>query len=316
MSEIRQDWTVAEISEMMARPLLDLLLEAQTIHRQHFKKNEVQLSTLLSIKTGACPEDCSYCTQSGHHNTNLKNEKLFEIEPVLEAAKKAKESGATRFCMGAAWRSPPKKAMPQLMEMVREVKALGLETCMTLGMLDDDDSEALKEAGLDYYNHNIDTSRDYYEKVTTTRKFDDRLDTLEKVRKAGINVCSGGIMGLGESREDRVKFIHQLATLPEHPQSVPMNQLVPFKGTPLAEQKVIEWHEFLRAVACARITMPKSYVRLSAGRTTMGEPVQALCFMAGANSVHLGEKLLTCDNVSESDDFKMLEAMGLVPEVA
>lgn len=316
MTNIKNDWALEEISELMASPILDLLFDAQMIHRQHFKKNEIQLSTLLSIKTGACPEDCAYCPQSGHYNTNLEKEKLYDVEPVIKAATLAKANGATRFCMGAAWRKPPKKAIPAIKEMIKAVKDLGLESCMTLGMLDDDDVSHLKDAGLDYYNHNIDTSKDYYEKIITTRTFDDRLETLDKVRKAGINVCCGGIMGMGETRADRVQFIHHLATMEQHPESVPINRLIKIKGTPLEQEEDLIWHEFVRTIACARITMPKSHVRLSAGRESMSDELQTLCFMAGANSIFLGDKLLTAKNPGKAHDITLMEQLGLVPEVA
>ncbi len=316
MVDIRHDWSKEEITELFSRPFLSLLYQAQSVHREHFVENEVQLSTLLSIKTGTCPEDCSYCPQSGHYKTGLQKEKLLDIDKVIEAAKEAKASGASRFCMGAAWRSPPKKAMPEVTKMIEEVKSLGLETCMTLGMLDEEDAGQLKEAGLDYYNHNIDTSPEYYDKIITTRKFQDRLDTLKNVRDAGINVCCGGILGLGETREDRVSFIHQLAILDKHPESVPINRLIAIKGTPLEEQKELDGLEFVRTIAVARLVMPQSYLRLSAGRENMTDELQALCFMAGANSIFLGDKLLTAKNPSQCDDKQLMDKLGLVAEVA
>lgn len=300
----------------MSQPFISLLYDAQTIFRQNFNENEIQLSRLLSIKTGACPEDCGYCSQSGHHKAEIEKEKLLDVDKVIEEANLAKASGATRFCMGGAWRRPPKKAMPKILEMVKEVKALGLETCMTLGMLDKEDASDLKSAGLDYYNHNIDTSPEYYNKVITTREFKDRLDTLQEVREAGINVCCGGIMGLGESREDRVSFLHTLATLPSHPESVPINRLIAVKGTPLENQKELDSFEFVRTIACARLLMPKSHVRLSAGRESMTDEIQTLCFMAGANSIFLGDVLLTAKNASEVRDNLLMEKIGLKAEVA
>lgn len=314
MTIIRQDWTKNEIAVLMAEPFLDLLFQAQSVFRENFNKNEIQLSRLLSIKTGACPEDCGYCSQSGHHKAEIERERLVDVDKVLKEAKAAKASGATRFCMGAAWRSPPKKVMPKLVEMVKEVKALGMETCMTLGMLDKDAVDEFKAAGLDYYNHNIDTSKEYYEKIITTRKFQDRLDTLEQVRNAGINVCCGGILGLGETREDRVSFLHTLATLPQHPESVPINRLIAVKGTPLQDQKELDSFEFVRTIACARLLMPKSHVRLTGGRDAMSDELQTLCFMAGANSIHLGDVLLTAKNPSEKDDGQLMEKLGLKAE--
>ncbi len=309
---LRHDWTTTEIDDLFERPLMDLLFEAQSIHRQHFAPNQVQRSTLLSIKTGSCPEDCSYCPQSAHYNTELKKEKLFDLADVLTKARSAKANGATRFCMGAAWRKPPKKEMPRVAEMVREVKALGLETCVTLGMLDDDDVEQLKCAGLDYYNHNLDTSPEYYEKIISTRSYQDRLDTLERVRNSGINVCCGGIVGMGEAREDRVKFLQQVANLPEHPQSVPINRLVKVEGTPLQDAEDLSNFEFVRTLAVARIIMPKSMLRLSAGRETMSDEMQTLCFMAGANSIFYGEKLLTTPNPETDRDLALFKQLGIV----
>lgn len=311
MVELNHNWQKDEVAKLFALPLMDLLFQAQAIHRQHFDPNAVQVSTLLSIKTGACPEDCGYCSQSGHHNTALTKQKLMEVEKVVQEAKRAKEAGSTRFCMGGAWRSPPEKDFPALLEMVKQVRALGMETCVTAGMLDATQAAALKEVGLDYYNHNIDTSPEYYDKVITTRTFADRLQTLEHVRNSGINVCCGGILGLGETREDRISMLCQLANLPEHPQSVPINQLVAIQGTPLAESKGVDKFEFLRVIAVARIMMPKSMLRLSAGRKEMSDEMQAMCFLAGANSIFYGDKLLTVDNPQENDDNQLLEKLGM-----
>lgn len=311
MFSIRNDWTQAEVAALFELPFNDLVYKAQTLHRHFFPEQEVQISTLLSIKTGACPEDCSYCPQSGHYKTGVEKERLLELDRIMENAKEAKANGATRFCMGAAWRSIPKRELPNIVEIIQEVKQLGMETCMTLGMLDDDQAQALKEAGLDYYNHNLDTSPEYYEKIITTRCYQDRLDTLESVRRAGIKTCCGGIVGLGESRVDRIEFLRQLANLPEHPQSVPINRLVACKGTPLEDEKPLDDFEFIRTIAVARIIMPESVVRLSAGRETMEDTMQALCFMAGANSIFYGEKLLTTPNPEASKDMALLKKLGL-----
>ena len=314
MKASKTTWTKARILEAYDQPFLSLLHQAQTVHLDNFPANELQLSTLLSIKTGACPEDCAYCPQSGLNNSALKNEKLFDVDKVLVGAIAAKENGATRFCMGGAWRSPPKKAMPALMEMIRQVKEIGLETCMTLGMLDEEDAGALKEAGLDYYNHNIDTSPEYYDTIIKSRFFDDRLKTLQKVRDAGINVCCGGILGLGETKNDRVSFLHALVSMEKPPESVPINRLIAIKGTPLENQKELDSFEFVRTIATARLLMPNSYVRLSAGRESMSDELQALCFMAGANAIFLGEKLLTADNPSRINDEKLLHRLGMHAE--
>ncbi len=311
---IRHDWTLSEVRELFERPFNDLLFEAQTVHRQHFDPNEVQVSTLLSIKTGACPEDCMYCPQSGHYNTGLEKEKLLEVEKVVEQARAAKETGATRFCMGAAWRSPTKKDLPYVLDMVRQVKSLGMETCMTLGMLTEDQADELAEAGLDYYNHNLDTSERYYNHIITTRTYQDRLDTLDNVRKAGMKVCCGGIMGMGEEDEDRAGFLMQLANLPVHPESVPINQLIKIPGTPLEEVEDLDPFEFVRTIAVARILMPKSHVRLSAGREDMNDQMQALCFMAGANSIFYGDTLLTADNPEADADRRLFRRLGIRPE--
>ncbi len=317
MSEIRTDWTREEIATLFALPFNDLLFEAQTIHRRHHDANHVQLSTLLSIKTGGCAENCGYCSQSASNDTGLKAEKLMGVDEVLEAAAQAKANGSERFCMGAAWREPKDRDMEAIVGMIEGVKAMGLETCMTLGMLSDSQTDRLAEAGLDYYNHNIDTSPEHYAEVVTTRTFDDRLQTLERVRNRGINVCCGGIVGMGESHADRIGFIHALATLPEHPGSVPINELVPIEGTPLGDMlkgvpsAQIDDIEFVRTIAVARITMPKSYVRLSAGRESMSEPTQALCFFAGANSIFTGDRLLTTDNMGASADAALFAKLGL-----
>lgn len=307
-------WTVEDITAIYTQPFNDLLFNAQTTHREYHDPNKIQLAKLLSIKTGACPEDCGYCSQSGHYDTNLKKEKLMSIEEVIAKAKVAKSEGATRFCMGAAWRSPPGKSMDELTGMIKAIKDLGLESCMTLGMLDAQQAKQLKDAGLDYYNHNIDTSPSYYEKVVTTRCFKDRLDTLENVREAGINVCSGGIVGLGETREDRIEFIATLANLPEQPQSVPINHLIPVPGTPLAKANPVEGIEIVRTIATARITMPKSVVRLTAGRTEMSDELQALCFFAGANSIFIGDTLLTEANPGFDKDSILLDKLGFTAE--
>lgn len=312
MNKIRHDWNQQEIEAFFDLPFNDLLFKAHTTHREHFDPNAVQLSTLLNIKTGACPEDCRYCSQSGHYNTGLKKEKLMDLAQILESARQAKAEGATRYCMGAAWRSIPKRELPRVLEIIRAVKALGMETCMTLGMLDAKEAQALADAGLDYYNHNLDTSPEYYEKITTTRCYQDRLDTLENVRHAGMRVCCGGIMGLGESRADRASFLRQLANLPQHPESVPINQLIAVKGTPLEQQKPLDSIEFVRTIAAARIVMPKSMVRLSAGRTIMSNEMQALCFFAGANSIFCGERLLTTANPELDQDQQLFDQLGLI----
>ena len=316
---IRTDWTREEIGALFELPMLDLLFQAQTIHRRHHAPNEVQLSTLLSIKTGGCPEDCGYCSQSAFANSGLKAEKLMEVEAVLAAAAEAKASGSGRFCMGAAWREPKERDMDALCAMAAGVKAMGLETCMTLGMLTPQQADRLAEAGLDYYNHNLDTSPEHYGEIITTRTYQERLDTLENVRASGMAVCCGGIVGMGESREDRVGFLHALATLPAHPESVPINALVPVKGTVLGDMLAgtpmakIDEIEFVRTVAVARITMPRSMVRLSAGRESMSESTQALCFLAGANSIFTGDRLLTTGNAGSGADSALFDKLGLVP---
>lgn len=307
----RKYWHRDEIAELFALPFNDLIFKAASIHRKHFDPNKMQISTLLSIKTGACPEDCKYCSQSVHNHTGLEREKLLAVKKVVEAAKQAKEDGATRFCMGAGWRSPHRKDMPYVIDMVQQVKALGLETCMTLGMLDEQKAQQLASAGLDYYNHNLDTSPEYYDQIITTRSYSERIDTLSEVRNAGIKVCAGGIVGMGEDRKDRVGLLQQLANLPVPPESVPINNLVKVKGTPLAEVEDLDSFEFVRTIAVARILMPTSYVRLSAGRQQMNDEMQALCFMAGANSMFYGERLLTTENPQTLQDQKLLQRLGM-----
>ena len=302
------------IKTIYTQPFLDLLYEAHTVHRAHQPANTVQMAQLLSIKTGACPEDCGYCSQSGHHNTGLKKEKLMCFDDVLTKAKEAKANGATRFCMGAAFRSPPEKAMPEIINMIQGVKALGLETCMTLGMLSDEQAKALKEAGLDFYNHNIDTSPSYYEKVATTRTFSDRINTLKRVQDADIKVCCGGILGLGETEDDRIEFLHALVNLNPPPESVPINKRVHVEGVPLSNAPEVDNISFIRTIATARILMPKSKLRLSAGRTTMSEELQAMAFFAGANSIFVGDELLTTPNPMQTKDLALLEKLGLYAE--
>lgn len=313
---LRNDWTRAEIQALYQQPFLDLVFQAQQIHRQYFEANTIQVSTLLSIKTGKCPEDCKYCSQSARYESKLEAEKRIAVEKVISEAQQAKASGSTRFCMGAAWRNPHERDMPYVLDMVREVKALGLETCMTLGMLNASQAERLKGAGLDYYNHNLDTSREYYPNVISTRSFDDRLDTLSHVREAGLKVCSGGIVGLGEETKDRIGLLFELATLPIHPESVPINMLVPMQGTPLAEVEKLDVTEWIRTIAVARIIMPKSYIRLSAGRESLSDADQALAFMAGANSLFSGEKLLTTPNTAQGKDQQLFQKLGLHAEKA
>ena len=310
---VRHDWSRDQVRAIFELPFNELLFQAQTLHRQFFDPNAVQVSTLLSIKTGGCPEDCNYCPQSVHHDTGLESERLMDVEAVVTAAKRAKQAGATRFCMGAAWRNPKGKNFERVLEMVSRVQAEGLETCATLGMLDAGQAVELKQAGLDYYNHNLDTSPEFYGDIITTRTYDDRLDTLTQVREAGINVCCGGIVGLGEGREDRVALLCELANLPEHPGSVPINQLVKVEGTPLERQSDIDAIEFVRTIATARILMPASYVRLSAGRAEMTDEMQALCFLAGANSIFYGEKLLTTGNPDTARDDALFDKLGLHP---
>jgi biotin synthase len=309
----RRMWTLEEARTLHDAPFNDLLFQAQTVHRQNFDPNKVQLSRLLSIKTGGCPEDCGYCSQSAHHESGLKASKLMEVRRVIAEATKARDAGSTRYCMGAAWRNPKARDMDAVVAMVEGVKALGMETCMTLGMLDLEQAARLKQAGLDYYNHNIDTSERYYSEIISTRTFADRLDTLANVRDSGIKVCCGGIVGMGEEPVDRIDMLVTLANLPEHPESVPINMLIPIAGTPLADARPIEPIEFVRVIALARIMMPKSHVRLSAGRTAMTDEMQALCFFAGANSIFVGDTLLTASNPGEDKDTLLFQRLGIEP---
>jgi biotin synthase len=308
---LRHDWRLDEVRALFALPFNDLLFQAQTVHRLRFDANEVQVSSLLSIKTGACSEDCAYCPQSAHHHTGLGREELMGVEAVLQAAGHAKDQGASRFCMGAAWRSPKDSDVEKVAAMIEGVRDLGLETCVTLGMLTDGQTQRLKQAGLDYYNHNLDTSEEYYAEIITTRTYQDRLDTLQRVREAGINVCCGGIVGMGESADDRAKLLIELANLPQHPDSVPINMLVQVEGTPLAGAAKLDPFVFVRTIAVARILMPDSRVRLSAGRADMSDEMQALCFLAGANSIFYGEKLLTTDNPVADSDRRLFQRLGL-----
>ncbi len=310
-SPLRHDWTLSEVEALFQKPFNDLIFQAQLAHREHFDPNQVQVSTLLSIKTGACPEDCKYCPQSGHYNTGLEKEKLMEVKKVLEEAQRAKASGATRFCMGAAWKNPPAKDMPYIIEMIKGVKELGLESCMTLGMLSEDQASELAQAGLDYYNHNLDTSPEFYGNIITTRTYSDRLNTLSFVREAGMNVCSGGIVGLGETERDRAGMLVQLSNMPKHPESVPINMLVKVAGTPLEDVDAVEGIDFVRTIAVAKIMMPASNVRLSAGREQMSDELQALAFLAGANSIFLGDKLLTTANPEANKDRQLFEKLGI-----
>ncbi|MCW8917268.1 MAG: biotin synthase BioB [Gammaproteobacteria bacterium] len=316
--KLRHDWTRAEVEALFALPFMDLMWQAQQVHRAHFDPNVIQASSLLNIKTGGCSENCGYCSQSAHHEKKVKLERdaMVAIDAVVDAAQKAKAGGATRFCMGAAWRSPRDEQLDEVIAMITAVKGLGLETCVTLGMLSATQVTRLKEAGLDYYNHNLDTSREYYKEVVTTRSYDDRLDTLANVRAAGINVCAGGILGMGESRSDRAGLLIELSNLPEHPQSVPINLLVKVPGTPIGDSVNaggLDIFEFIRTVAVARLLMPRSFVRLSAGREGMSDEAQALCFLAGANSLFFGDRLLTTDNASVNHDKALFERLGLTP---
>lgn len=317
---IRHDWSAEEVSQIFRLPFNDLLYHAQGVHRHYFDANTIQLSTLINIKAGACPEDCAYCPQSARHDTELEAEALMEVEAVLKQARQAKAKGASRFCMGAAWRGPKDRDLQPVLKMISGVKALGLETCATLGMLKPEQATALRDAGLDYYNHNLDTSEDYYKEIITTRRYQDRLDTLAHVRDAGMKVCCGGIIGMGEDDHDRVELLRALANLPHHPESVPVNLLVPVSGTPLAEQAPpldpVDPLEFVRTIAVARLLMPASYVRLSAGREQMSDELQALCFQAGANSVFYGEQLLTTPNPQSDRDQALFARLGLQPEQA
>ena len=312
-SPIRNDWSREEAEAIYNLPFMDLLFRAQTVHRENFDPNQVQKSKLLSIKTGGCAEDCAYCSQSARNGAQLSASKLIEVERVISEARKAKEGGATRYCMGAAWRSPKDRDMAALEAMVKGVKDLGMETCMTLGMLDEEQVFRLRDSGLDYYNHNIDTSERYYSEIITTRTFADRIDTLNKVREAGIKVCAGGIVGMGEKQMDRIDMMLALATLEEHPDSVPVNMLIPIDDTPLADVAKLDPIEFVRTVALARILMPKSHVRLSAGRTDMSDEMQAMCFFAGANSIFVGDTLLTADNPEEDKDSALFARLGITP---
>ncbi|WFE69702.1 biotin synthase BioB [Thiomicrospira sp. R3] len=312
LGELRHDWTLAQIKAIMEQPFNDLMFQAHTVHRMYFEPNEVQISTLVNIKSGGCAEDCSYCSQSARYDTGLEKQKMMAVQEVLDKAMQAKAKGATRLCMGAAWRNPNKKDFPVVLEMVKVVRDLGMETCMTLGMLDDEQVQQLKQAGLDYYNHNLDTSEAYYSKVITTRTFQDRLDTIDKVQQAGINVCSGGIIGMGEQHIDRAELLRTFATMSQHPGSVPINLLVPIEGTPLETMRgQTDPFEFIRVIATARILMPKSYVRLSAGRMELNEQAQAWCFFAGANSIFYGDKLLTTDNPEADHDHQLFKKLGL-----
>jgi len=310
-TSIRHDWSLDEINSLLDQPFNDLMYHAQIVHRQNFDPNKVQISTLLNIKTGGCPEDCGYCSQSAHYKTGLEKETLLEKQKIIDAALEAKQQGASRFCMGAAWRKPHARDMQFLCEVIDDIKSLGMETCMTLGMLNAEQAQQLQGAGLDYYNHNLDTSPEYYPQVITTRTYDDRLETLAHVRDAGMNVCCGGIVGMGEQSQDRASLLQQLANLEQHPESVPINMLIQVEGTPLGEVAGIDAFDFIRMIAAARILMPKSFVRLSAGRTEMTDETQALCFMAGANSIFYGERLLTADNPETEHDHKLFSRLGL-----
>ena len=311
--KIRHDWTCEEVRVLISEPLNELVFAAQQTHRRHFDPNQIQISTLLSIKTGGCPEDCSYCSQSVHHSADVGADKLMSLDAVKAAAIRAKDAGATRFCMGAAWRGPKDRDLDSVCEMISEVKSLGLETCVTLGLLENKQADKLKDAGLDYYNHNIDTSETFYREIVSTRTFKDRLDTLSHVRDAGINVCCGGILGMGETRKDRADMLQELAQMPNHPESVPLNMLVTVPGTPLADLEPLDPLELVRAIATARIMMPKSTVRLSAGRLELDESTQTLCFLAGANSIFYGDTLLTAGNPGQQTDIALFEKLGISP---
>ncbi len=314
-SPAKPRWSVADVEALFKLPFSDLMFRAQQVHREHFDPNAVQLSTLLSIKTGGCAEDCGYCSQSSYHSAGVENTKMLEIDKVLKAAKAAKQAGAGRFCMGAAWREPSGEDMQAVVEMVREVRALGMETCATLGMLNDEQTEQLRDAGLDYYNHNLDTAPEFYGNIISTRDYQDRLDTLERVRNAGMHVCSGGIIGMGENLTQRAGLIAQLANMDPYPESVPINNLVKVEGTPLADTEDLDPLDFVRTIAAARITMPHAFVRLSAGRGEMSDAVQALCFLAGANSIFYGDQLLTTGNPEVERDRALMDKLGLYPLV-
>ena len=317
MAEIRTDWSKQEIADIYHAPLMELIYRGATVHREHHETGEVQVCTLLSIKTGGCPEDCAYCPQSARYNTDVEAEGLLEKEEIMEAARKAREAGSTRFCMGAAWRNArDNRDFDRVLDVVSDITEMGMEVCCTLGMLSDEQAKKLKEAGLYAYNHNLDSSEDFYNRIISTRSYQDRLDTLERVREHDISVCSGGIIGMGETDEDRIELIHNLATLPEHPESVPVNALLPVEGTPLEDRPMVPWHELARMIATARITMPDSMVRLSAGRVNLNMEEQALCFMAGANSIFTGDKLLTTENNPLEEDKRMFEILGLKPREA
>ncbi len=311
INEIRHDWQIQEVLSLMSQPLNDLLFQAQTIHRKYFDANTVQLSTLLNIKQGGCPEDCAYCPQSVRYKTEVDAEAILSLDKVKDAAEKARQEGATRFCMGAAWRSPKEKDFKLVLDMVREVKSLGMETCVTMGMLNDDQTSRLKQAGLDYYNHNLDSSESFYETIISTRDYKDRLDTLASVREAGIHVCSGGIIGMGESKSDRAEMLCTLANLDKHPESVPINLLVKVKGTPLADEEDLDPFDMVRMIATARIMMPAATVRLSAGRSEMNDEHQSLCYLAGANSIFYGEELLTTGNPALEKDRQLFDRLGI-----
>jgi len=304
-------WNKETVSELFERPIFDLVSESYRVHKENFDPTEMEFCTLSNIKTGACPEDCGYCSQSAHYDTGLTREKLSDIDSVIAEAKLAKKNGAKRFCMGAAWRSPPKKDLPKVLSMIMAIKEMGLETCATLGLLDEDQAKQLKAAGLDYYNHNLDCSPEFYPSVISTRSFEDRLETIQNVVDAGINVCCGGIMGMGESREDRIQLLLELSKLPQSPQSIPINKLIPIKGTPLEGAEAIDSFEFIRVIAVTRIMFPSSMIRLSAGREEMSEEAQAWCFMAGANSIFIGDKLLTAPNPAQTKDIHLLKKLGI-----
>lgn len=314
ITDIRQDWTKKEIEELYEKPFMDVISQASLLHRKYNPLNKVQLSSLINIKSGGCSEDCKYCSQSSRYNTNVEKSKLLDKEEIMKLAKKAKEAGASRLCLGAAWKSPSKKSIEMLGEIIKDIKELGMQTCMTLGMINPEQAALLSEKGLDYYNHNIDTSEEYYKEIITTRSYQDRLDTIKNVRDANIHVCSGGIIGMGESRMDRIGMLYTLCTMPSHPDSVPINKLVPMPGTPMENSTPISIFEWIKTIAVARIVMPKSYIRLSAGRSDISKEGQALCFLAGANSIFYGEKLLTSSNPSQNEDLDLFVELGITPE--